>query len=248
MATPPVFRTPQCKTFPAPILSAPRIGRCGSGDCAEKAKKKVKFDSVYIREHARLHDGSGGIPDVSTHVHFPPPTFPALALNTTTQSGAFPLGLGWEYEEFLGGTPRPLDEHEKERQALRSPVGVQPLSEVQRKKLLEASDAGVPRSTIHLRAEMAKIRRSRSKSAGCGCSPASLRCCCAAGSCQCFRLGMPCIEGVCSCIACCNPHKRPGTATSEDDDGDESLESSDEEEEDDQMIISNNRRRWRRRY
>lgn len=53
--------------------------------------------------------------------------------------------------------------------------------------------------------ELDKLRLSRMKNAGCSCTFGR----CNSETCECFAIGLPCIEGNCSCMRCMNPYERP---------------------------------------
>lgn len=68
--------------------------------------------------------------------------------------------------------------------------------------------------------ELDMLRLSRMRNSGCSCTFGR----CNSETCDCYAMGLPCIEGNCGCTRCMNPYKRLGCGEEdEDDDNDESF-------------------------
>ena len=64
--------------------------------------------------------------------------------------------------------------------------------------------------------ELDKLRLSRMRNAGCSCTFGR----CNSETCDCYAIGLPCVEGNCSCTRCMNPYERPSYDDDDDDDDD----------------------------
>eukprot|EP00727_Mastigamoeba_balamuthi_P012981 m51a1_g8305 hypothetical protein (957) ;mRNA; r:59925-64339 len=126
----------------------------------------------------------------------------SVKFNEIPAAGGYPLGLDWDVDYH---TVKPITEFESERARARQQPSLMPLSELQRKKLLLGTVASPQQQKKEelreIEDELDTLRRKRSESAGCRCRG----CKCSTNKCPCFKLGLPCILGVCDCNVCLNP-------------------------------------------